>query len=76
MDAHASAALGEFDRAETSLRHAERSQSAEVIRLSDFVRKRYGLGLYSGLIPEVEEAAALDEITADREFDLALRPAA
>jgi tetratricopeptide (TPR) repeat protein len=76
MDAHARAALGEFDRAETSLRHAERSHSTEVIRLSDFVRKRYGLSPYSGLMPQVDEAAALDEIIAEAEFDLALRAAA
>ena len=76
MDAHASAALGEFDRAETSLWHAERSQSAEVVRLTDFVRKRYALGPYAGLVPKMQEAEVLDKIIAEAEFDLALRPAA
>jgi Flp pilus assembly protein TadD len=76
INAHASAELGQLDRAEESLRDAERSRSAPVVRLSDFLRRRYTLGVYAGQLLASEEAADLDRIIAESEFDLALHIAA
>jgi tetratricopeptide (TPR) repeat protein len=76
VNAHAKAELGERDRAEESLVDAERSRSGPVVRLSDFLRRRYALGPYSGRLPDKDEAAGLDALITEAEFDLALRIAA